>query len=188
MRHTLFTAVPLAAALALAGCASVAPPAAVQPAVMLVDSLYFTNAMDGKPDVQRTVRALNAAAPDIAYFPMAQVKECEKEGAQCSWGVLNAQRTVDSVRVTPTGVALKVDVLVDIDRRQQVNRPDYVMAMAIPSDIPALQAKQTIKQDMVVEFGKPTRVELKHGVVYQLCAMRMDAAREPIDKCNITDF
>ena len=178
---------PLFGLLAMAGCATVAPPASVQPAVMLVDSLYFTNAMDSRPDVQRTVRAL-VPGKDVAHFPMAQIKQCDKDGAACSWGVLNAQRTVDMARVTPTGVALKVDVLVDIDRRQSVNRPDYVMAMAIPSDIPALQSKDTIKQDMVVEFGKPVRIELKYGVAYQLCAMRMDANRQPLDKCNITDY
>ena len=78
--------------------------------------------------------------------------------------------------------------MVDIDRRQSVNRPDYVMAMAIPSDIPALQSKQTIKQDLTVAFGKPSRIELRHGVVYQVCAMRLDAARQPLDQCNITDY
>ncbi len=186
--HQKISLVSLAALLVLAGCATDGPKLPAQPAVMLVDSLYFTNAMDGKPDVQRTVRALTPGAADVAYFPMAQVKQCDKDGAACNWGVLNAQRTVDGARMTATGVALKVDVLVDIDRRQQVNRPDYALTMAIPSDVPALQAKLVVKQDMLVEFGKPVRVELKHGVAYQLCAMRMDAARKPIDKCNITDY
>lgn len=188
-QNAQLTLLATAAMLFVGGCASVPPPHdPAHPAVMLVDSLYFTNAMDGKPDVQRTVRALAPAAVDVAFFPLAQVKQCDKEGAPCSWGVLNAKRSVEAPHYLPNGISLKVDVLVDIDRRQSVNRPDYAMSMAIPSDIPALTSKQTIKQDMVVEYGKPTRVELKHGIVYQLCAMRLDAARQPIDQCNITDY
>ena len=189
MRHpisSLFSS--LAIVLLATGCASVSAPPDNQSAVMLVDSLYFTNAMNDQPDVQRTVRPLAAGTSDVAYFPMAQVKQCDKEGAACSWGVLNAQRTVHAPRAGADGVTLKLEVMVDIDRRQQVSRPDYAMAMAIPSDVAAIQSKQNIKQDLVVGYGKPSRIELRHGVVYQLCAMRLDAARQPIDQCNITDY
>ena len=190
MRHTSLALLsPLAALVLMAGCASVpAPQDGAQPSVMLVDSLYFTNAMNDQPDVQRTVRSVAAGATDVAYFPMAQLKQCPKDAAACSWGVLNAQRTVSAARLTPDGVAVKLDVVVDIDRRQQVNRPDYAMAMAIPSDIPALQSKQNIKQDLLIAYGKPSRIELRHGIVYQVCAMRLNAARQPIDQCNITDY
>ena len=83
MRQNVLTLLtPLIGMLVMAGCASVNPaqdPA--QPSAMLVDSLYFTNAMNDQPDVQRTVRALAPAVRDVAYFPMAQVKQCDKDGA-----------------------------------------------------------------------------------------------------------
>ena len=183
------TAVAAVALFVLGGSASApeqaAAPSAPPPKVSLVDSLSFTNAMSGQPDALNVARPLAANEAQTDYFPMAQLKQCETDVPQCRWGVVNAQRKVNQARIADGSVALQLEVTVDVDRRQKVDRPDYAMAMAIPSDIPVLQANRIVKQDVVLEYGKVMRIEFPFGMVYQVCAMRMDPAGLAIDQCDI---
>ncbi len=185
----LFSLLPAVALLAVAGCASIdtLDPQRSGQAVSLVDSLSFTNAMSGQPDALYVARPLGGNASHTDYFPMAQLKQCGTDGGACRWGVMTAQRVLDKTRYLESGVALQVEVKVDVDRRQQVKRPDYAMAMAIPADVPALQAANTIKRDLVLDYGKVQRIEFPFGVVYHVCATRMDAARQPMDKCDLAE-
>ncbi len=57
--------------------------------------------------------------------------------------------------------------------------------MAIPADVPALQLKRTVKRDVVLEYGKVERIDVEHGISFELCALRLDAARKAVDTCAI---
>jgi hypothetical protein len=181
MRHiAYFTAAGL---LVLAGCTSV-PPAAT-PAVSIVNSLGFTNAMTGKRDGLRSAWPMDQLAQSTERFPLALVKQCEQGAALCSWGVLNAQRTVGKVRPMPSGVMLEYELVLDLARSQRVHGKEQNAALTIPADVPALQMKRTVKREVVLEYGKVQRVELEPGISYALCALRLDAERKPIDTCAI---
>ncbi len=182
----LIATLPAAALLAIAGCTSV-PPAA-GPAVSIVNSLSFDNAMSGKRDGVRTAWPMAQLAQTTEQFPLAQVKQCAKTGkpdAPCSWGVLNARRTIGKVRALPTGVALEVELVLDLERSQRVHGKAHNAAMTIPADVPALQLKRTVKRDVVLEYGKVERIDVEHGISFALCALRLDAARKAIDTCAI---
>jgi hypothetical protein len=180
MRHTAyFTAAGL---LVLAGCTSVPP--ATTPVVSIVNSLGFTNAMTGKRDGLRSAWPMDQLAQSTERFPLALIKQCQG-AAPCSWGVLNAQRTVGKVRPTPSGVTLEYELVLDVARSQRVHGKEQNAAMTIPADVPALELKRTVKREVVLEFGKVQRVELEPGISYAVCALRLDAERKPIDTCAI---
>jgi hypothetical protein len=183
MRITAYLAAT--ALLSLAGCTSV-PPAAV-PTVSVVNSLSFANAMSGKRDGLRSAWPLHQLAQTTEQFPLAQIKHCDAAGAACSWGVLNARRTFGRVRTEPTGVVLSYELVLDLDRSQRAHGKLQNAAMTIPADVAALQLKRTVKREVVLEYGKVQRVEIEHGISYELCAQRLDAERKAIDTCAI-DF
>ena len=172
-----------AALLAIAGCSSVPPAAA--PTVSVVNSLSFANAMSGKRDGLRSAWPMHQLAQTTEQFPLAQIKQCDQAGAACSWGVLNAKRTFGRVRAVPAGVALAYELVLDVDRSQRAHGKLQNAAMTIPADVGALALKRTVKREVVLEYGKVQRVELEHGISYELCALRLDAERKPIDTCAI---
>lgn len=177
-----FTYLPAAALLVLAGCASI-PPAAV-PTVSIVNSLSFTNAMSGKRDGLRTAWPMHQLAQTTEQFPLAQIKQCDAGGA-CSWGVLKAKRTFGKVRALPNGVALAFDLVLDVERSQRAHGKGQNAAMTIPADVAALQLQRSVQRDVVLEYGKVQRVELEHGISYELCALRLDVQGQPLDTCAI---
>ncbi len=166
-----------------AGCASVPP--ADTPAVSIVNSISFSNAMSGKRDGLRSAWPMDQLAQTTERFPLAQIKQCDKAGAACSWGVLSARRTFGKVRPGPAGVALAYELVLDVDRSQRVHGKEQNVAMTIPADVPALQLKRTIAREVVLEYGKVQRIDIDHGISFELCALRLDAARQPLDKCEI---
>jgi hypothetical protein len=174
----------LATALALmSGCIS-APPADT-PAVSIVSSLSFSNAMSGKRDGLRSAWPMDQLSQTTERYPLAQIKQCDKAGAACSWGVLSARRTFGKVRPVAAGVALSYELVLDVDRSHRVHGKEQNAAMTIPADVPALQLKRTIAREVVLEYGKVQRIEIEHGISFELCALRLDAARRPLDKCEI---
>lgn len=177
-----FAYFPAAALLVLAGCASVPPAGA--PTVSIVNSLSFTNALSGKRDGLRSAWPMHQLAQTTEKFPLAQIKQCDPAGV-CSWGVLSAKRTFGQVRSLPDGVALAVELVVDVERSQRAHGNGQNAAMTIPADVAALQLKRSVKRDLVLEFGKVERIELEHGISYALCALRLDAERQPLDTCAI---
>lgn len=185
MKHmnSLIACLPAAALLALAGCAS-APPVAT-PAVSVVNSLAFTNAMTGKRDGLRSAWPMDQLAQTTEQFPLAQIKQCDKTTAACSWGVLRAKRTFGKVRSVPGGVALTYELVLDIERSQRAHGKVQNAGMTIPADVPALQLKRTVKHDVTLEYGKVQRIELDHGISFELCALRLNAERKPVDQCGI---
>ena len=184
MRHIPYLAcLPAAVLLLAAGCSTV--PQAGAPAVSIVNSLSFDNAMTGKRDGLRSAWPLDQAAQTTEQFPLAQIKRCEQATGLCSWGVLKARRTFGKVRALPTGVALEVEVVLDVERSQRGYGTAQNAAMTIPADVAALALKRTVKREVVLEYGKVQRIEAEHGISYELCALRLDAARNPLDKCAI---
>jgi len=181
-----FAYLPAAVLLALAGCASVPQDSA--PTVSVINSLSFDNAMSGKRDGLRSAWPLDALRLSTEHFPLSQVKLCDQNGAACSWGVLKARRSFGNVRKVPGGVALEVDVTVDVDRSQQANSELQNGAMTIPADVGALRAKRHVTRELVLEYGVVQRIDFDFGIRYELCALRLDVAREPIDKCEIAYF
>jgi hypothetical protein len=173
---------PLSAAvlLALAGCASAPQEAPVS----LINSLSFDNALSGKRDGLRSAWPLDKLAQSTEHFPLAQVKQCDSAGL-CSWGVLDARRRFGAVRRVEGGVAVELDLMVDVDRSQQVARAEQNGGMTIPADVGALKAKRAIKREVVLPYGKVERIELDYGIRFELCAFRLDAARKPVEQCDI---
>jgi hypothetical protein len=184
MRHIFSLAcLPAAVLLFAAGCSTV--PQAGAPAVSLVNSLSFDNAMTGKRDGLRSAWPLHQLAQTTEQFPLAQIKRCEQANGLCSWGVLKARRTFGKVRALPTGVALEVELVLDVERSQRGHSAAQNAAMTIPADVTALALKRTVKREVVLEYGKVQRIDAEHGISYELCVLRLDAARNPLDKCAI---
>lgn len=181
MRHIAYLSA--AALLAVAGCASVPP--VNTPAVSVVNSLSFSNAMSGKRDGLRSAWPMDQLAQTTEQFPLAQIKQCDKAGAACSWGVLSAKRTFGQVRSVPGGVALSYELVLDLDRSHRAHGKAQNAGMTIPADVPALQLKRTVTREVVLEFGKVQRIELDHGISYALCVLRLDASRKAVDKCEV---
>lgn len=177
-----------AALLALAGCAVVPDQhdsARANQTVSLVNSLSWTDAVSGKPDALRTAWPLHAAgATHTEQFPLAQVKRCDAAGA-CSWGVVKAQRTMSAARHVAGGVALDVELALDVDRRHEMLQGAEKLVLAIPADVAALTAKRTVRKSLVLTYGKVERIALDFGIGYNICAQRLDAGGRPVDACEI---
>jgi hypothetical protein len=172
--------------LALAGCASVAPVSG--PAVSVINSITYDNAITGKRDGQRSAWPAAALAHSTEPFPMAQVKQCDKDGTHCSWGVIKAQRSFGKVKVEPAGVMVELDVALEVDRSLRNRNSEQDTTLTIPADVGALQAKQVQKHSMMLEWGKVTRIDFKYGINYEVCAQRLDAAGKALDECALTVF
>ena len=183
VRHIAYLPATALLGFALAGCTSV-PPAAT-PAVSVVNSLSFTNAMSGKRDGLRSAWPMNQLAQTTEQFPLAQIKQCDQTTSACSWGVLSAKRTFGKVRSVPGGVVLSYELVLDIERSQRAHGKAQNAGMTIPADVPALQLKRTVKNEVTLEYGKVQRIELDHGIGYELCALRLDAERKAVDNCAI---
>lgn len=193
----LFSFSIVIAAAALAGCANLPAPDAARvphashapnaPAISIVNSLSFDHAMSNKRDGLRSAWPMEKLAGTTEHFPLAQLKQCDSAGA-CKWGVLDAKRRFGAVRATPDGVTLEVEITVNVDRSQQADRTGLNAAMTIPAGVAVLQVKRTEKRDVVLPFGKVVRIDLDHGVRYELCALRLDAARQSVDKCDVAYF
>jgi hypothetical protein len=179
MRHLAYLAVALCAA----GCSTVPPAGA--PTVSIVNAISFDNAMSGKRDGLRSAWPMHQLAQTTEQFPLAQLKRCDAAGAACNWGVLSAGRTFGHVRAVPEGVALTVELVLDVDRSQRAHGLGQNAAMTIPADVGALSLKRTVRRDVVLEYGKVQRIEAEHGISYALCALRLDAAGKPVDTCAI---
>lgn len=182
-----FISFTVAALLALAGCAAMPgphDPARAGHTASLVNSLSWTNAVSDKPDALRTAWPLGGLAGHAEQFPLAQVKQCDAAGV-CSWGVLKARRTLSAPRYVEGGVALEVELGLDVDRRHEALQGGEQVAMAIPADVPALTAKRTVRRSLVLQYGRVHRINLDFGIGYALCAQRLDAAGKPLDSCEI---
>lgn len=185
MRPLIF--ITAAALLALAGCAAMPgphDPARTNHTVSLVNSLSWTNAVSDKPDSLRSAWPLAGLTQHTEQFPLAQVKQCDAAGV-CSWGVLKAQRTLSAPRYVAGGVAVDVDLAVDVERSHDALQGGETVAMAIPADVPALTAKRTVRKTLVLPYGKVERVDLDFGIGYDLCAQRLDTAGKAVDACEI---
>jgi hypothetical protein len=172
-----------AAMLLLAGCASAPQEAPVS----LINSLSFDNPMSGMRDGLRSAWPLTALSHARENFPLAQVRQCASAGV-CSWGVLSAHRSFGKVRRIAGGVAVELDLEVDVDRSQSVARSEQVGAMSIPADVGALHARRRVQHEVVLPFGKVERIDLDYGIRFELCAFRLDAARQPMEQCEIPYF
>lgn len=176
-----------AALLALAGCAATPgphDPARTSHTVSLVNSLAWTNAVSDKPDALRTAWPLAGLTRHTEQFPLAQVKQCDAAGV-CGWGVLKAQRTLSAPRYVAGGLAVDVELSLDVDRRLEALQGGETVAMAIPADVAALTAKRTVHKSLVLQYGQVQRIDLDFGIAYDLCAQRLDTAGKPVDFCDI---
>ena len=165
----LFIPLAAAASLAVAGCA--ATPGPYDPArtghtVSVVNSLYWINAVRDRPDGLRTAWPLARLARHTEQFPLGQVKQCDAAGT-CSWGVLKASRTLSAPRYVEGGLAVDVELAVDVDRSHEAQQGGEKVAMAIPADVAALTAKRTVRRSLVLQYGQVQRVELDFGIGYR---------------------
>jgi hypothetical protein len=187
MRRTL----PLFAtilALQLSACTlmrSAHDPVRQKQTVSLVNSLTLTNPVTGKADGARTAWPLDALDKHTEHFPLAQVKQCDANGTTCRWGVLNANRTISKIKFMPGGVALDMRVYVDVDRHQEMKQEGAHSAMTLPTDVSALRSTKTLSQSLELRYGKVHLIEFEYGIRYQVCVMRYDAARKPVEECPI---
>lgn len=192
-----FIYLPALALLALAGCAgtgastststspTVSASAVRDPSatVSIVNSLSFDNAMSGKRDGLRSAWPAATLARSTELFPIAQIKQCDK-GA-CSWGVLKAQRSFGKVQPVAGGVLVDVQVTIDVDRSQHAKGKDQDATLTIPADVIALKTASAQSRSAVLKYGEVTRIDFAYGIRYELCALRLDAARQPLDKCEV---
>ncbi|HEY0063587.1 MAG TPA: hypothetical protein VGC21_15825 [Telluria sp.] len=179
----LFSSACAVAVLVLSGCAST-PPA---PPVSLINSLSFDNPMTGKRDGLRSAWPLHSLAGSSERFPLAQVRQCDAAGV-CSWGVLDAQRSFGKVTPVEGGVEVELDLLVNVDRRQQVARAEQNGGMTIPADVAALEAKRRVQRTLTLPFGKVESIALDFGIRFELCAFRLDGAGKPLEQCALPYF
>lgn len=196
MKHRPFSiALTAAAPLLLAGCAlmrSPYDPARNQQTVSVINSLSWTNPMTGKRDGVRTSWPLAQLAGHEEVFPLAQLRQCAEQPnatpavpSGCAWGVLAAERRIGRYRYEPGGVGLDLTLAIDIDRRQEMRRMDLKTAMTIPADMPALKYKKKLHQSMNLAYGQVQQIQLGHGLRFDICARRLDAAGRALDQCDI---
>jgi hypothetical protein len=172
------------AVLALAGCNTIPPAPA--PDVSIINSLSFNHAISGKRDAMRTAWPMDQLPQTTELFPLAQVKQCDKTGEPCRWGIVRAKRTFGKVAAAAAGVALELELVLDVARSQRAHGRGQYAAMSIPGSVASIpQGRHTVKRALVLEYGKVQRIDLGHGISYELCALRLDAARKAIDTCAI---
>ena len=178
--------------MALAGCAgsgtstnTSATSATSATTVSVINSLSFDNAMTGKRDGLRSAWPAATLARSKEQFPIAQIKHCDKGAPACSWGVLKAHRSFGKVQPVADGVMIEVEVVVDVDRSQHAKGKDQDATLTIPADVVALKATSTQSRSMLLKYGEVTRIDFKYGISYELCALRLDAARQPVDNCEV---
>ena len=186
MRLSLY--LPALGLVALAGCAgggAGSSAAGATTTVSVINSLSFDNAMTGKRDGLRSAWPAATLARSKEQFPIAQIKHCEKGAPACSWGVLKAHRSFGKVQPVAGGVLVDVEVVVDVERSQHAKGKDQDATLTIPGDVIALKAASTQSRSMLLKYGEVTRIDFNYGISYELCALRLDAARQPIDKCEV---
>jgi hypothetical protein len=83
------------------------------------------------------------------------------------------------------GVALDVELALDVDRSHEILQGAEKLALAIPADVAALTAKRTLRKSLVLTYGKVERIALDFGIGYSICAQRLDATGKPVDSCGI---
>lgn len=159
-------------------------PARQQLTVSVVNSLSWTNPLSGKRDGVRTSWPLLSPGGAVEHFPLAQLRQCKPDGA-CAWGVMRAERSLGGIAYTPSGVGLDLALTQDVARRQEVHQPEFNAAMAIPSDVAALQAQRPVRQHLQLQYGQVQHVVLEFGVAYDICVRRIDAAGQVLDACDI---
>lgn len=177
-----FFTLSLVATLALSGCATVSTDS---PTVSVINSLSFNNAMTGKRDGLRSAWPAAQLAGSREQFPVAQIKQCEQGAAACSWGVLKARRSFGKVVPAADGVQVEVEVAIEVDRSQHAKGRDQDATLTIPADVLALKTASTQKRSMLLKYGQVTRIDFAYGISYELCALRLNAARQPLDKCDV---
>ena len=186
--RTLSLAVGTMAACALSACAllpSEHDPVKNKEYVSMVNSLTWINPMTGKRDGLRSSWQLKAQKGEDEVFPLAQIKQCAADGTSCAWGVMSAHRTLRRFAYAPDGVALDLGLYFDIDRRQEIHRGSFNAAMAIPSDVAALRWRKDELRTLNLKYGKVERIEFEHGVRFEVCVLRYDAAGRALDICEI---
>lgn len=152
--------------------------------VSIINSLTWTNPMTGKRDGLRTSWPLKGLKGQDEQFPLAQVRECHPAGA-CSWGVMLAHRKLNDYTYTEQGVTVDLTLGLNIDRRQEVKRPDYQAAMAIPSDVAVVRVTRELARKLTLQYGKAQHIDADYGVRLDVCVLRYDAAGQAIDVCDI---
>ncbi|WEF30710.1 hypothetical protein [Pseudoduganella chitinolytica] len=172
----------------LSGCAMMRnahDPARDKQTVTVVNAMTWTNPLSGKRDGVRTAWPLAQLANHEEIFPLAQIKQCDGAQLPCRWGVLSASRSITRYEYIAGAVTLDLGLLVDVHRRQQDRRRNFHTSMAIPGDVPALTYRKTAKEGVVLPYGKVYRVEMEHGLRYEICAQRVDAGGRALDRCDI---
>lgn len=175
----------------VAGCASQGAPtvtpkeiAQEEQYVSIVNSLTWTNPMTGKRDGLRSSWPLKGLKGQDEQFPLAQVRECNPAGA-CTWGVMLAHRKLNEFTYVDGGVTVDLTLGLNIDRRQEVKRPDYQAAMAIPSDVAVIRVVRELVRKLDLKYGKVQHVDADYGVRLDVCVLRYDAAGQALDVCDI---
>ncbi len=188
MRFYLSLSAIATLALALAGCAgSTAAGGAADSAttISVINSLSFDNAMTGKRDGLRSAWPAATLANSEEQFPIAQITQCDKAAPACSWGVLKAHRSMGKVQPVPGGVLLEVELVINVDRSQHAKGKDQDATLTIPADVVALKNATKLRRSVELKYGAVTRFDMGYGISYELCALRLDAARQPLDKCDV---
>lgn len=186
----------LASALLGVACAPLAPDGtAPRIDVSVVNKLVWTNPMTGKSDGLRSAWPLAALRSHTEAFPLAQIKQCPQQPATqqpatqpataCNWGVLKASRTISGAVAAPDAVRLTLDLVQDIERHQQLQSTDSNAGMTIPADVAALSLHRELHQPLNLAYGQVQRIPLDAGVSYEICAQRIDAKGQPIERCPI---
>ena len=153
--------------------------------VSVVNKLVWTNPMNGKRDGLRSAWPLAALRSHTEAFPLAQLKQCAQPDAGCSWGVLKARRSIAGAIASPDAVRLTLDLVQDIARQHQLQGPGSSAGMAIPADVAALSLHRELHQPLTLIYGQVQRIALDAGVSYEICAQRLNASGQPIDRCAI---
>jgi hypothetical protein len=184
----MFVLAGAAAMLAVSGCANLLPshdPVKDGQHVSIVNSLTWTNPLTGKGDGARTSWPLKSLKGHVLAFPLAQLRQCDAGGDACAWGVMSATRTVEKISYVPGGVQLDLTLSVDVDRKQEVHRPEFNASMSIPSNVEALRSTKTVHNTVTLEYGKVQQIDFDFGVRFSVCALRYDEAGKALDVCDI---
>lgn len=125
----------------------------------------------------------------IAYpvtSTLLSVRKCDRARTACTDGIakVTGQITVEDVKGNEATIS--VSLTYDLGRRQVISSPGQFASREIPADIPALNGNSHYAKIAIVPFGQMRRVELDHGVNFDICVLPINQYLQPIDdRCSV---
>lgn len=135
-------------------------------------------------------KSAEVRVPGMTYLsvgPLMGVRECNVEMTHCALGVAKLTSHTTLLSADNAGATIKVDLVFDLDRKQEITSTNSVSSDSIPDDIPVLTDAGTFTKIVRIPFGEMRRVSFSHGIDFNICALPANpkTLMPDDDRCNI---